>query len=44
MTEETQPDNYHTYDSNPVPWWLATIWVLYFIFGVTYLVVNLLAG
>jgi len=33
---------YHIYESNPAPWWIALIWAAFFIFGVTYLIVNLL--
>jgi hypothetical protein len=45
--EASQPDapleeQYHIYESNPVPWWIALLWAVYLIFGVTYLVVNLL--
>jgi hypothetical protein len=35
-------DHYHTYESNPVPWWMTLIWISFLIFGVVYLVVNLL--
>jgi hypothetical protein len=43
-TDEQPTENYHTYQSNPVPWWLALLWVAYFLFSVTYLVVNILSG
>lgn len=35
-------DRYHIYDSNPAPWWLALIWLGFFVFGAAYLIVNLL--
>ncbi len=43
----SQPDNqldvrYHAYESNPVPWWLSIIWGCFLLFGLIYLVVNLL--
>ncbi|MFQ5706342.1 MAG: hypothetical protein ACE5HO_02780 [bacterium] len=43
--EQEQPvkePNYHTYEPNAVPWWLALLWLGYFIFGVVYLLRNLL--
>ena len=33
---------YHIYDTNPVPWWLAVLWVAFFVFAAAYLIVNLL--
>lgn len=33
--------SYHTYEPHPVPWWIALLWVSFFIFGIAYLVVNL---
>ena len=40
---ETQLDEeYHIYESNPAPWWIAVLWLSFFIFGVTYLILNLL--
>jgi hypothetical protein len=45
MTSDKQPsENYHTYESNPVPWWIALLWAGYFLFSVTYLVVNIING
>lgn len=41
-TPEEPEETYHTYEPNPVPWWIAALWIAYFIFGVTYLIVNLL--
>jgi hypothetical protein len=46
--EASQPDDglehgqYHIYDSNPAPWWIGMMWAAFLIFGVTYLIVNLL--
>lgn len=41
---EQKPDepSYHTYEANPVPWWIALLWVCFFVFGIAYLVVNLI--
>lgn len=40
---ETQLDErYHIYESNPAPWWIGVLWASYLIFGVIYLIVNLL--
>ena len=33
---------YHIYESNPVPWWMALLWLAFFVFAVTYLIRNLL--
>jgi hypothetical protein len=45
--EASHPDTplderYHIYDSNPVPWWLSLVWLSFFVFGVIYLILNLL--
>ncbi len=40
----TDKETYHIYESNPVPWWIAAIWILWLIFAVVYLFQNLLAG
>lgn len=34
--------SFHTYESNPIPWWLTVVWVSFLIFGLVYLVVNLI--
>jgi hypothetical protein len=40
---ETQlEERYHIYESNPAPWWIGLLWASYLIFGVIYLIVNLL--
>jgi hypothetical protein len=33
---------WHIYESNPAPWWVAVLWGAFFVFGVTYLILNLL--
>ncbi len=33
---------FHTYESNPIPWWLTVLWGSFLIFGLVYLVVSLL--
>lgn len=44
----SQPDSgmdderVHVYEANPAPWWIGVMWVAYFVFGATYLIVNLL--
>jgi len=40
----TDEETYHIYESNPVPWWIAILWLAYFIFAVVYLFQNLLTG
>jgi hypothetical protein len=45
--EASHPDTpldgrYHIYESNPAPWWIGALWAAYLIFGVTYLIVNLI--
>lgn len=40
--ETTLDERYHTYESNPVPWWLSLVWVSFLVFGALYLVVNLI--
>jgi hypothetical protein len=40
---ETHLDEaYHIYESNPAPWWIGVLWLSFFVFGVTYLILNLL--
>ena len=38
----TLEERYHIYESNPAPWWIGLLWASYLIFGVTYLIVNLI--
>ena len=33
---------WHIYESNPVPWWVALVWLAFLLFGVTYLIRNLI--
>lgn len=35
-------ERYHIYDANPAPWWLSALWLAFFVFAFTYLMVNLL--
>ncbi len=37
-----ESERYHVYDANPAPWWLTTLWLVFFVFAFTYLLVNLL--
>ncbi len=37
-----QGERYHTYEANPAPWWIALLWLGFFVFGVVYLIRNLL--
>lgn len=39
--QELDP-RYQTYQSNPAPWWIAVLWVVFLVGGATYLVVNLI--
>lgn len=36
-------EGYHIYESNPAPWWVGLLWVSFLVFGVVYLILNLLA-
>ncbi len=46
--EASRPDQlleerrFHTYEANPAPWWVAFAWGTFFIFAVTYLLLNLI--
>jgi hypothetical protein len=33
---------WHIYESNPAPWWIGVLWLGFFVFAITYLIVNLL--
>jgi hypothetical protein len=37
-----ETERYHIYDANPAPWWVTSLWLVFFIFAFTYLMVNLL--
>lgn len=41
---ELEESRYNHYEANPVPWWISLLWASFFLFGVVYLVVNLLPG
>ncbi len=43
---ETELDEarYNRYEANPVPWWISLLWASFFLFGVLYLVINLVEG
>jgi hypothetical protein len=41
---ELEVGRYDTYQANPVPWWISLLWVSFFLFGVIYLVANLVMG
>jgi hypothetical protein len=36
-----EDDKYHVYDANPAPWWVGAVWLGFFVFGVSYLILNL---
>lgn len=40
--DEKLEDGYHIYESNPVPWWIALIWLSFFVFALGYLLSNLI--
>jgi hypothetical protein len=46
--EASRPDvvledgRFHIYDANPAPWWVAVLWLAFFVFAVTYLLTNLI--
>jgi hypothetical protein len=33
---------YHIYESNPVPWWVALVWLFFIAFAIAYLITNLM--
>jgi hypothetical protein len=33
---------YHIYEANPVPWWVALVWLGFFAFAIAYLITSLL--
>jgi hypothetical protein len=37
-----ESERYHTYEANPAPWWIGLLWASFFVFAVTYLILNLL--
>ena len=32
-----ESERFHRYDGNPAPWWIALLWVSFFVFGAVYL-------
>jgi hypothetical protein len=40
--EQRLEGRFHIYEGNPVPWWIALIWLSFFAFAITYLIVNLI--
>ncbi len=41
---ELEESRYNRYEANPVPWWISLLWVSFFVFGVLYLIINLMEG
>ena len=40
---ETQlEERFHIYESNPAPWWIAVLWLVFLVCGAAYLIVNLI--
>jgi hypothetical protein len=37
-----ESSRWHVYETHPVPWWLALLWLGFFAFAIAYLIVNLL--
>ena len=35
-------DRYHIYESNPAPWWVALLWLIFLVSGAAYLIINLI--
>jgi hypothetical protein len=33
---------WHSYESNPVPWWVALVWLWFFAFGIVYLLKSMI--
>ena len=33
---------WHTYESNPIPWWVALVWLWFFGFGIVYLLKSMI--
>jgi hypothetical protein len=33
---------WHTYESNPIPWWVALAWLWFFAFGIIYLLKSMI--
>jgi hypothetical protein len=39
---DLEDGRYHIYESNPVPWWVALVWLAFVAFAITYLIRNLM--
>lgn len=39
---QVEDGRYHIYESNPVPWWVALVWVSFIAFAIVYLIRNLM--
>lgn len=37
-----EDERWHLYEAHPAPWWISAMWIAFFVFGVVYLVTNLL--
>jgi hypothetical protein len=43
----SQPDTplegerYHSYEANAAPWWISVLWLAFFTFAFTYLMLNI---
>jgi len=35
-----EDQRYHSYEHNPMPWWLTGIWIAFLTFGAVYLMTN----
>lgn len=42
--DQTLEPRFQTYESNPVPWWITLLWTSFFVFGVAYLLINMIYG
>jgi hypothetical protein len=40
---DLEDGRWHIYEPNPVPWWVALLWLAFFVFAVVYLIRNLIA-
>jgi hypothetical protein len=39
---DLEDGRYHIYEANPVPWWVALVWLAFVVFAITYLIRNLM--
>jgi hypothetical protein len=40
---DVEDGHYHIYEANPVPWWVALVWLSFIAFAIAYLIRNLMA-